>query len=101
MKMYAEDRMKTWLETAIPDPDDFEKIYSLYYAVQREEHWEPYDCHRADGRIVVEIDPGKRGLEIVDELERLLLLATIERRYCDGMGIEEWYAAKLGLDGVV
>jgi hypothetical protein len=100
MKMYAEERMKNWLETAIPDPADFEKVYSLYYAVQREEHWEPYECHRSDDRFVVEIEPGNTGIEIVGELERLLFLATIEREYCDGMGIEQWYAAKLGLDGV-
>jgi hypothetical protein len=98
--MYAEERMNDWLETAIPNPLDFDRVYSLYYAVQREEDWEPYVCHRNDDKLLVELEPGSNGLEIVGELARLLFLATIEQRYCDGLGIEEWYSLKLGLEGV-
>lgn len=98
--MYAEERMKNWLSTAIPDPSDFDKVYSLYYAVQREEDWEPYACRRNEDRILVEMEPGSNGLEIVGELARLLFLATIEQKFCEGLGIEEWYAMKLGLEGV-
>ena len=68
--------------------------------VMREEDWESYVCRRNEDKILVEMEPGSNGLEIVGELARLLFLATIEQRYCEGLGIEQWYSMKLGLEGV-
>lgn len=75
------------------DLSDYNDVYSLYYSVYNVEGFGSYDTEKTDnGGYVVTSCDNDMTLFLATEKAREAFLKKVEDDYCEGMGIEGYYA---------
>lgn len=85
----------TWLECA--DLEDYEEVYALYRSVAECTDYGMFNTQVAKGNDngwIVRASYMDDTLHLCYEKAKETFLSIIEKRYCDEMDIEGWYAYK-------